>query len=93
MIFSFRFTEVMRREYSCTRKPQAACQFAIFGASPALPGLVRQRHFEPVRNLVHPGHAAKGQFFTYGRSQQTRNQRSKAMLADGMSAAAKINPK
>jgi hypothetical protein len=42
---------------------------------------------------MHRGHAAKGQFFTYGRSQQTRNQRSKAMLADGMSAAAKINPK
>ena len=42
---------------------------------------------------MHRGYVSKGQFFTYRRSQQTRNQRSKAMLADGMSAAAKMNLK
>jgi hypothetical protein len=49
--------------------------------------------FEPVRNVLHRGHVSKGQFFTYRCSQQTRNNRSKVMPADGMSAAAKINRK
>jgi len=49
--------------------------------------------FESVRNLLHRGHVSKGKFFTYSCSQRTRNNRSKVMPADGMSAAAKINRK
>jgi hypothetical protein len=65
---------------SSTRKLQAACQFAISAGRPLCGSVRGNIIFEPVRNQMHRGHISKSQFFTYCRSQQTRNQRPKAML-------------